>query len=43
MYRIIKARAVIAGGAFFIIVFIFGLLWSFSTIGGLADAFIFKQ
>lgn len=43
MYRIIKARSIIVGGTFFIMVFISGLLWAFGRIGGLADAFIFNR
>lgn len=41
LYRIIKAKSVIAGGVFFIMVFVFGLLWASGKFGGLADAFIF--
>ncbi len=42
LFGLIKAKSVLAGGVFFTVVFIFGLLWASGRFGGLADAFIFR-
>jgi len=43
LYKIIRAKSALAGGMFFILVFIFGLLWASGKFGGAADAFIFNN